>query len=163
MPNWCSNTVTLTHGNPTMIARVEKAFSKGIMLAEFFPAPLDTDWYSWNTSEWGTKWDVGSEDGINSVTEDSISLWFDSAWSPPVAAYEKFEALGFVVKAMYYEPGVGFAGVYQDGYDDCYDLTDMDSEAVRDTLPEELDSEFGISEQMADWEDEQDPDEDSAT
>ena len=113
-------------------------------------------WYDYCVNEWGTKWDVGGDDGnISEATENSITLYFDSAWAPPVAAYEKLEGLGFRVNAMYHEPGVSFAGIYKDGEDDCYDLNGLDSKQVRAELPQELDDAFGIVEQIEEWEDEE--------
>lgn len=109
-------------------------------------------WYDFCVAEWGTKWDVGGDDGC--VTEDSpnkLTMSFDSAWSPPVDAYVKLEELGFQVRAYYYEPGMCFAGIYEDGSDDCY--SDWgDSQGAKDTLPEALDEMFCISESQAEWE-----------
>jgi hypothetical protein len=114
------------------------------------------NWYDFCVSEWGTKWDVGGEhDGDASEDSDhSLTMTFDSAWSPPVTAYEKFEALGFTVQGYYYEPGMCFAGIYSDGEDDCYDYSNMTAKQVRDMLPEELDEMFAISDYMEDWEEE---------
>ena len=39
MPNWCSNTLTLTHDNPAMIKRAVDAFTNGRFLNEFVPVP----------------------------------------------------------------------------------------------------------------------------
>ena len=39
MPNWCNNTLTLTHDDPAMIDRAIKAFEEGKMLQEFIPCP----------------------------------------------------------------------------------------------------------------------------
>jgi hypothetical protein len=80
---------------------------------------------------------------------------FDSAWSPPIAAYEKLMDLGFSVKAGYYEPGMCYAGLWEDGDDDYYDLSEMNSKEVEDALPSGLDDLFGISETMAEYEAEQ--------
>jgi hypothetical protein len=107
-------------------------------------------------ANWGTKWDVGDGDGINEVTENSITVYFDSAWAPPVAAYEKLTDMGFRVDAMYHEPGVAFAGIYKDGEDDCYDLSGLDSDQVKEQIPHGLDQAFGISEMMEEWEAEDD-------
>ncbi len=154
MPNWCGNTLTLEHEDPEMIKRAETAFADGKFLKEFVPPP-QKDWdYNWCVENWGTKWDVGSSDGINVVEENSIVFYFDSAWAPPIAAYKAMEELGFTVSAMYYEPGLCFAGIYEDGHDDYYEYSGMTSEEVADLLPAELDETFNISEQMADWEEE---------
>ena len=87
-------------------------------------------------------------------TYQDVLFYFQSAWSPPVEAYRKLEDLGFGINAFYYEPGVQFAGQYYDGTDDCYDLSSMNSEQVKEELPVEVNEEFGISEQMAEWEEE---------
>jgi len=108
-------------------------------------------WYDYCVNEWGTKWDVGDADGINEVTANSITVYFDSAWAPPVEAYNKLTDLGFRVDAMYHEPGVCFAGIYRDGVDDCYDLNGLDIEQVRAELPHGLDQAFGIIEMMEEW------------
>jgi hypothetical protein len=62
--------------------------------------------------------------------------------------------LGFEIEAFYYEPGMQFVGKWVDGDDDCYEYGGYDSTTVRDYIGEELDDYFGISESMADWEEE---------
>jgi hypothetical protein len=111
------------------------------------------NWYDYQVNEWGTKWDVGT-DGTTDVHPDGRMLhtYFDSAWSPPIAAYEKLTAMGFTVGAMYYEPGMAYCGVWEDGNDDYYNLEGMNSQQVIDDLPVELDEAFGISECMAEYE-----------
>ena len=152
MPNWCMNTLVLKHDNPSMIKRVEDAFAAGRLLSEFIPNTGDPDdWYSHNITEWGTKWDIGAPDGINDIRDNSIVLYFDSAWSPPTKAYERLQEMGFEIEAMYYEPGIAFCGIWVDGDDEFYDLSNMDVEEVAETIPEELDNTFNITEQMAEW------------
>jgi len=184
MPNWCGNTLTITHEDPVMIARAKDAFADGNFLQEFIPVPSDLlneeatthysdpdkqqavdalkqankekhgyeSWYDWCVNEWGTKWDVGNGQGINTWSDHDLVVYFDSAWSPPIAAYEKLMDLGFTVYATYYEPGCAFAGIFEDGYDDYYDLSGMDSGDVQQQLPQELDDAYGISETMAEYE-----------
>jgi hypothetical protein len=111
-------------------------------------------WYDYCVNEWGTKWDVGGND-YNEPQQDSpnkITMSFDSAWAPPTAAMDKLEALGFSVRLYYYEPGMAFAGIYEDGHDDYYEYGDMTSEQVAEELPSALDEMFCISESMAEWE-----------
>jgi hypothetical protein len=111
------------------------------------------NWYDFCTAEWGTKWDVGDSQGIQTWDENELVVYFDSAWAPPCAAYEKLQEQGFRVYATYYEPGCGFAGIYDDEFgDNYYDLSGMDSGDVKQQLPPELDDAFGISDAMADWE-----------
>jgi len=113
------------------------------------------DWYDYCVNEWGTKWDVGGDD-YNEPQQDSpnkITMSFDSAWAPPCAAYEKLLDLGFSVRAYYYEPGMAFCGVWDEGYDDCFQI-EGSWEDVKDEIPEALDEMFCISENMAMWEEE---------
>jgi len=185
MPNWCNNTVTISHEDPVMIDRARKAFNDGHLLDEFIPVPQDLrdtvagsmgedrraeheaqmarnrelhgykDWYDFCVGEWGTKWDVGA-DGQPAIDSDvnTLSLNFDSAWSPPIDAYEKLMDMGFKIIAYYYEPGMGYAGKWEDGEDDFYEYGGMSSDEIADTLPDDLDECFGISEQVAEWEEE---------
>jgi hypothetical protein len=112
-------------------------------------------WYDFCVSEWGTKWDVGG-DGIEPmVVGNTLTASFDSAWSPPTAAYEKLMDLGFTVKGYYYEPGMCYAGIWEDGCDDYYEYGGMDSKQVAEQFPAELDEMFCISESMAEWEEEE--------
>ena len=110
------------------------------------------DWYDWCVNEWGTKWDIGADGNPAQDFPGGLMLGFDSAWAPPVGAYEKLTAQGFRIRAMYYEPGMGFAGVWDNGDDDYYEYGGLDSKGIAETLPVELDEAFGISESVADWE-----------
>jgi len=185
MPNWCNNTVEITHEDPAMIERVRKAFNDGALLQEFIPVPADlqitsspgtTDvalreqydanvakhgyatWYDFCVGEWGTKWDIGADGNpaadLGTDFGKGLILGFDSAWSPPVGAYEKLMDLGFTIKAYYYEPGMCFAGIWEDGNDDYYEFGSMNSEQVAEEFPAELDEMFCISESMAEYEEE---------
>jgi hypothetical protein len=182
MPNWCNNTLTLEHENPAMVARAKAAFLNGRLLDEFIPVPTDLkivagcvgdpveqaklveqtelnrvthgygNWYDYCVNEWGTKWDVGGDDGVLNDIEGGIIVSFDSAWAPPTNAYEKLLEQGFKILAMYYEPGMAFAGVWEDGIDDYYEYGGLDSAGIAETLPSALDEAFGISESVAEWE-----------
>lgn len=107
-----------------------------------------SNWYDYCVSEWGTKWDCG-EQGASDIHPAGRMLHtaFDTAWSPPIAAYDKLLELGFGVEAMYYEPGMGYAGVYSNGGCDDAELEGMSADDVAREYPE-LDECFGISECM---------------
>ena len=182
MPNWCNNSVEIYHADPAMIERVRKGFNDGGLFSELIPCPKElTDtvsgsmgedkraeheaqqaanvekygypnWYDFCVNEWGTKWDVGADGNPAQDIPGGLMLGFDSAWSPPIGAYEKLTDLGFRIRAMYYEPGMAFAGVWEEGHDDYYDYGGLDSAGIADTLPVELDEAFGISESAAEWE-----------
>jgi len=151
MPNWCNNTVTVKHSDPKMIARVQEAFEAGRLCNEFLPNP-NGEW-SWEHSvnTWGTKWEV---EGELDTIEDGVVLSFDSAWAPPIGLYDHLHSLGYEVTALYYEPGMAFAGMYEDGNDECFDYSGMNSEEIAKYVPEEVDQYFLISETVAQWEDE---------
>ena len=118
-----------------------------------------TNWYDWCVNEWGTKWDVGSEGSATLNKDGSLTASFDSAWAPPIEAYRMLEDLGFEIKAYYFEGGMMFAGIYEDGDDDYYEVGSMNSSEAFDLLPEDLNEMFGISEQIEQYESEEAEDE----
>ena len=110
------------------------------------------NWYDYCVNEWGTKWDVG-EQGCSDIHPDGKMLHtsFDSAWAPPVNAYQKLEALGFRVEAQFYESGMAFAGTYSDGNCDDFSLEGMSADEIEQNYPE-LDDCFGISKSIREYE-----------
>ena len=184
MPNWCNNSVEIYHEDPAMIERVRKGFNGDGLFGELIPCPQDlvntvsgsmgedkraaheaqqeanlakhgyANWYDHNVNEWGTKWDVSADGNPAQDIPGGLMLGFDSAWSPPIGAYEKLMDMGFRIRAMYYEGGMAFAGIWEDGSDDYYDYGGLDSKGIADTLPVELDEAFCISESVAEWEEE---------
>jgi len=118
-------------------------------------------WYDFCINEWGTKWDVGGDDAIlNENDAHSITMSFDSAWAPPINAYIVLEQLGFQVRAYYYEPGMQFCGIYEDGYDEYYELGSYaNADVVAESIPEVLDEMFYISGNIREWEEENEEDE----
>ena len=106
------------------------------------------NWYDWCIAEWGTKWDIGRASEHDPLVEiddgdwPTMTLSFESAWSPPIQAYEKLEAMGFIITAQYFEPGCGFCGEYKNGVDCTYDIREA---------PEHLDSMYGISDTLAEY------------
>lgn len=174
MPNWCSNGITLRHADPAMIQRAAKALQEGNFLQEFIPCPAElseavadggtnealvakhgySSWYDFNINNWGTKWDVSSEN-VEIEDTNTVTASFDSAWAPPIAAYERLMEQGFEIEAFYYEPGMQYVGKWADGVDDCYEYGGETSDSVRDLIGEELDDYFGISENMAEYEEDQ--------
>jgi len=83
-------------------------------------------WYDFCVGEWGTKWDatIGSfeQDG------DSVTVYFDTAWSPPEGIYKAMEDAGIKVEATYCEQGIGYMGYRKDGEDYCCDMPEYDGE-----------------------------------
>ena len=110
------------------------------------------NWYDYCVGEWGTKWDCG-EQGASDIHPGGKMLHtsFDSAWSPPVNAYEKLMDMGFGVEAMYYEGGMCYAGTWSNGCDDYVDLSGMSADDIEQNYAD-LDECFGISECMREYE-----------
>ena len=110
------------------------------------------NWYDFCVNRWGTKWDVDCQGQVDVHPEGKlVTASFDSAWSPPTGVYEALVEQGYEVRAYYYESGMCFAGIWDNGDDDCY--SDWgDSQGAKDTLPQELDDFFCISESQAEWE-----------
>ena len=159
MPNHTDNRVTLYHKDSQQIDMIYN-----IMNTEDTPlcqtlipmdeALLDNDahaddgWYTWRLQNWGTKWDVYNTQ-CTRFDANTLQLYFYTAWSPPMPIYDKLVDMGFEVTARYLDEGWGYIGEYVDGNDWCTD----EVESVAENYPE-LDAEFGLSERMAEYEEE---------
>lgn len=166
MPNWCNNTFSIT-GNTESIRDLWEAAQTagpdgGFGLLNAI-APIG-DWdYGTAVDTWGTKWDV-SDEGLqftdNGDGTASISGWFDSAWSPPIGAYEQLAADfdSCIIEASYYEPGMDFGGFWSSEGGDEY-LENLHDEYLippehRSDLYNRLDDEYALSEQFEEWDEE---------
>ena len=136
MPNWCLNNLTISHENRSKVMQFVRAYKEGKVCDHYLPVPRTDDgeliidqthpdyWYNWCVNNWGTKWDIGSDNGevhgLNpTIVGNEATMSFDSAWSPPIGLYEELDRLGFMVDATYFEPGMGYCGIWHDG-DDLY-------------------------------------------
>jgi hypothetical protein len=182
MPNWCDNQITIT-GDKSVIDKIEKIVTEDksdIGLLQFmYPMPKElddttadgskdkemlakhghSDWYSWRTDNWCTKWEVNEFYGVDR-NGLSISFGFSSAWAPPTGAYTHFitsmaeKNLDVSLKAYYYEGGCDFMGCWDNGDDECVQPGDYRSndEYWESGLGLELDEMFNITESMAEYE-----------
>lgn len=148
MPNWCDNTVTLTHKKPEQLTRVVVAAEREGLFEEFVPHPKNTEnvdnSLGWNIDHWGTKWEAQ----VHSIDldENSISLSFDTAWGPPIAFYDKMTELGFNVEAKYCELGMDFIGLYENGHDEAYVASESEN------VPVNLSEYYGLEDHFAELE-----------
>jgi hypothetical protein len=174
MPNWCNNNIDITGPADKIKALWDAAQAEdGGLLNAMVPMPVElkdtvkgsngdaVNWYDWSVTNWGTKWDVDLEGIEYTDNEDgtaSISGYFDSAWAPPVEAYNRFLEANedCSLTASYYEMGCDFAGLYDNGDDehlenlrDEYDLP----EDEQSDLFKRLDEEYALSEQFAEYDD----------
>ena len=158
MPNWCSNSFTVLHEDPSMITKFADALRAECLFQTF--VPLSSGEWDYNTAleEWGTKWDPSCGD-VN-IDEDGKSCygWFDTAWSPAIQAYEKLSELGFDVDVIYHEPGMCFAGRFTSPDEDYCIEYNFENENWRDEIDDRevldlLESEY---ESWKEWQQEED-------
>lgn len=125
------------------------------------PVEKSQSWWDWRVQNWGTKWEVSNEGLQYTENEDgiaTISGWFESAWAPPVDAIAYFcdEQDDITARLAYYEPGMCFVGEWtsQEG-DECYEYSEHNSKNVRDRIGAYLDDMWNISEELAQYEEEE--------
>lgn len=176
MPNWCYNNGTI-NGTKEQIDEFESFLKKneGKNWFDFFaPTPEElqettasfnekpneeliekygaSDWYSWNVSNWGTKWNADAS--WDRSDETSIHLSFDTAWSPPIELYNTIQEKGFVVEMEYCEEGMCFVGEYIDGCDESYEFSNGLSDL--DDIPEHLVENWNLRENLESWDEDED-------
>lgn len=132
MSDWCQNNLTIEHDDLNKVMEFVKAYKEGRACEHYMPVPkndkgeLITDesssdyWYTWCINNWGTKWDIGSDNdeshGLHpTIVGNQATMSFDSLWTPPVFLYKILCKLGFSVEATYFEPGARFCGIFKDG------------------------------------------------
>lgn len=146
MPNWCNNSITIIGPVDKIQALWNAAQAKdsGLLNAMVpMPAALrgtvkgtgdelqteehdgHTNWYDWSVDRWSTKWDVDT-DAL--YMEDlghgraQIRGSFDSAWSPPINAFQSYANANpdVEMELKYFEPGMSFMGVWDTEGGDAY-------------------------------------------
>jgi hypothetical protein len=160
MPNWCYNYATFSHEDPAEVTKLKEAVLREDLLDTFVPCPQElkdspadrldkpalisiygySSWYDFNCGEWGTKWDIATVDIVDDTESNSITFSFDTAWSPPVAFYEKMVEKGWTIDAEYTEEGMGFVGYFTNEDGDEYFELDFESfdEDWKKDFPERL-------------------------
>jgi len=144
MPNWCSNSLKLTattDNNRKLLDELEKQFDssdKAVIFDMIKPTPLDllegNGWYDWRIKNWGTKWDATLLRATRK--KNSATLYFETAWAPPIEIYKVLEEEGFKVEATYVEQGMQYAGHYKKGVD----FTDDKVQFLQNLYDEETDT-----------------------
>jgi len=115
MPNWCNNSLKITGDTKQLKSFAKKAKGDGtdLSLDKLFPLPKkqEKNWYNWCVKNWGTKWDIEATLSVEDKYE--LGYGFDSAWSPPVEAFEKISKKypKLVFWLDYDEPSMGFKGM----------------------------------------------------
>ena len=139
MPNVCLNTIEIKGPSNTIQGLMKKAERQDdvpALLESMVPiGECDNDAAE---ATWGTKWDLMDADlkVIDNVDGTStIKGWVNTAWSPPIEAFETFieNNAGVDAEIVYYEPGMGFGGHFADN---------------KDTFIEDLYSEYQLSKEQ---------------
>ena len=124
----------------------------------------DDNWYDWAVHNWGTKWELCEFFGVDrqhlndSLDESTISFSTQSAWAPPLNALDHFisENPEVGIHCTYYEPGCDFMGIWDNGDDQCWTISDTapKSDDPWWTTPEgiTIDGAHGIVETMENYE-----------
>ena len=157
MPNHTDNRVILSHDDSQQIDNIYNVMNTDNteLCNHLIPEPRDdagepmSGWYDWRLQNWGTKWDVYNAT-CDRMDENTLVLSFDTAWSPPIAVFDKLVEMGFEVSARYLDEGWMYIGEYIDGND----WTTDDVESVVTEYPD-LDLEFGISDRIAEYQEEE--------
>ncbi len=181
MPNWCNNTITLTGPKEKITAIYAKAKKDDALLQQLKPMPEALEgttspapkegkvqplvdgfdnWYDWRVQNWGTKWDVDM-DGLE-LSDDGTTIngWFDSAWAPPIHAYEYFltDNEDCSIKSYYYEGGMDFGGLWEDFADAEVTMSEFTADEMEDPMSGlifDLNEQFNFSEMVREYEEEQ--------
>jgi hypothetical protein len=148
MPNWCSNNFRIVGSTESLKPLWEQIDREEKFLEVIKPIG---EWDYGNAVEaWGTKWDVntdGMEFTDNGDGTAEISGFFDSAWSPPVDAFQTLsqDLDSCYLELCYFEPGMCFVGYWDsEGADDHYTI---DPEEEDMGIPAYLEEEWCVS----DW------------
>jgi hypothetical protein len=125
MPNWCSNELKI-QGNPKELSKLikkvqitkseatENHYESVFSCHRVIPRPIDQEanWYDWNVTNWGSKWDLNDVRFDGEVEDKEVSYYFESAWSPVVPVIEalakEFKKLSFTY--AFYETGSDYWG-----------------------------------------------------
>jgi hypothetical protein len=172
MPNWCDNTVYITHDDPKKIQVLVDAWKENKFFGTIHPEPdytkvkvkptfpsikgnddpvnPESAWWDWRVQNWGTKWEITTDEAYIDIQENEIRASFATAWSPPTGIFDKLVDQGYGVNALYYEGCCCFCGQYVDGSDETYDISGNWLD-VKNNIPDNIDLEFGITESMKEW------------
>jgi len=172
MPNWCDNTVYITHDDPKKIQVLVDAWKENKFFGTIHPEPdytkvkvkptfpsikgnddpvnPESAWWDWRVQNWGTKWEITTDEAYIDTSKNEIRVSFATAWSPPTGIFDKLVDQGYGVNALYYEGGCCFCGQYVDGSDETYDISGNWLD-VKNNIPDNIDLEFGITESMKEW------------
>ncbi len=146
MPNWCMNNLYISHSDPAKLQEFVDAYNSGKTCGHYLPCPEGEDWYRWCYNNWGTKWDFGRDEYYDpaKIEDGKVTVSFNTAWSPPIQFYEKLVELDYNVRGSYFEPGMSYCGIWDNGVDNHIEYGGIDDK--RDIIPVALWNEYGMDE-----------------
>jgi hypothetical protein len=144
MPNWCDNSVRLSHSDKSKVDALLAALESEdkAVFQHLRPNPSGEWDYGWSVENWGTKWEISVVDW-DRESDNTIWIGFETAWAPPIALYDYLHAEGWEIEGLYHEPGMACAGIYKDGEDDYYEYDFSDLESL-EALPEDVQEFTGL-------------------
>ena len=176
MPNHCANTLKMTANTPEALAllgelRHQLTLKDKKIFQTIHPCPDElmnatasfshdethaahiekygyAHWYDFCNAEWGTKWDAYEVDTLDD-TATSLTISFDTAWSPPTAIYAVLMTKGFSVEATFVEQGCDFIGYWKDGHDHTESLSALTGERDEEADDSYLEDIFDIGDYFA--------------
>ena len=132
MANLCSNKVILSSSSPKkateLYQRINNKCDGIFQYLHPMPEELSTEstaeqqcklkekfgfsnWYDWKLEQWGTNRDIATDDVYSLEFEnETLTMFFDTAWSPPIRLYEFLSENGWYIEAYYFEESEGFCG-----------------------------------------------------
>lgn len=121
MPNWVYNSVTIIGGDSEVLGKLADSLKgdrgdgtiSDLTFQKIIPRPVDEeDWYNWNVSHWGTKWDAS--DVTCTRDEDTLHYTFSTAWSPPAPVFAAVSVANPDLHFRFvYEEEQGWGGVVE--------------------------------------------------
>lgn len=114
MPNWVTNTMTVTGPKDDLRSFIIKAATphdgdESVLsflnfIAPASPADIEGEkWYNWNVNNWGTKWDA-CRPRMKQVIDGGAVYVFDTAWDLPLPVFvkmvEDFPTLTFEIRCL---------------------------------------------------------------
>lgn len=129
MPNWNNNNILIDGPEEKIVALWTSAQPVEGKSESLLSAMVPIGEWDYNNAieAWGTKWDISLE-GLNLTIDGTgraqITGWADSAWSPPICAFETYAENNpdVYMSLEYFEPGADFIGMWNtEGADESWE------------------------------------------
>lgn len=110
MPNWCTNTLTIT-------SKSKRLINKDFNFSKFFPSPFpDDESTEWCLENWGCSWDIIPQNTqVIDYGSNHLQLQFLTPWGPPISFLKKLSVVfpKASIVLYYSEPGIWFSGFWE--------------------------------------------------